>query len=671
LALCRKVLIYRDIDIPFSVASLAALPYESMVKELKLAVPSIQSDFSRLQTVAMVGEELSHLWDQEGLLLLFQGLQSNAKWWHILSSLGMKVDLKVFQSSDAAVRDKFIRSIVPELFERSNMDLEMVSEYCRQFDLEPEYASLTYAELLLTATPTSPADFTWAGKVRAAVENVHDRSLLQRLRDVMHRICPLDYEKIRFVCTWITDLLAAEDSPEDAFGEESDYTTSSFAARKSRRAGDTASAIAERGVAHELETYNRYLGIVAYLASLKFPRSATAAIPYPEGVPSPYRGVGNVYQERIPLWPLMEDPWSVLDALLTALPESAVKLAPLCGPLRLDKSDFNVRKIIALYSRMTSTTTAAAAAVSVEVRSASYVEGKRAAMAAASEAIDVSLIGPLQQMELWHWIYERELKAGDDDNALAALQTALSIAKQNADVLMSQSNIKPSRQFADGSAGDGTMLTYFSEEMRTVRCRCTIRAFTASIADCPRVCAMVVASITNPPALVRHMFEVMLSVCWDVQMQDATKLGTPVTSFSLSQCTPGKAMMDFVSTSAAAISEISRHCGLDQASPATSPTGSAAAQTTQLELIRYNLIGRMLSDVDTSNSGEGSGAAATAGILAGGARKGLWDAGAEVSYNPGEADQRRREDIYLSLSIAAVVMSCSSSAQRYCACVFI
>jgi hypothetical protein len=162
------------------------------------------------------------------------------------------------------------------------------------------------------------------------------------------------------------------------------------------------------------------------------------------------------------------------------------------------------------------------------------------------------------------------------------------------------------------------------------------------------------------------MFEATIAVCWDLQMQDVAKLGTPVTAFSLSQSSPGKTMMEFVSKSSAAINEISRHCGLDQSSPATSPTGAAAAQTTQLELLRYNLIGRMLSDVDTSSSSaDVSGASAAAGALAGSARKGMWDAGAEVTYNPGEADKRRREDIYLSLSIAAVVQSCSSSSQRY------
>eukprot|EP01034_Spumella_vulgaris_P036472 gene36472-44984_t len=93
LQLSRKILVYRDIDTPFAVACLAALQYESMVRELKAAVPSIQSDFSRLRVVAMVGEELAHLWDQEALLVVFQGLQTNARWWHVRTSFGIKLDL--------------------------------------------------------------------------------------------------------------------------------------------------------------------------------------------------------------------------------------------------------------------------------------------------------------------------------------------------------------------------------------------------------------------------------------------------------------------------------------------------------------------------------------------------------------------------------------------------
>ena len=106
LALSRKLLVYRDIDMPFAVATLSALPYNHMVRELRLAMPSIQSDFSRLQTVALVGEELAQLWDMEELLLMFQALQHNAKWWHILTSIGVKVDQRAFQGGDAMQRER-------------------------------------------------------------------------------------------------------------------------------------------------------------------------------------------------------------------------------------------------------------------------------------------------------------------------------------------------------------------------------------------------------------------------------------------------------------------------------------------------------------------------------------------------------------------------------------
>lgn len=74
LCLSRKVLSYREIDTSLAVACLVMLPYDAMVRELKGAVPSIQSDFSRLRTVACVGEELARLWDQEALLVVFQGI---------------------------------------------------------------------------------------------------------------------------------------------------------------------------------------------------------------------------------------------------------------------------------------------------------------------------------------------------------------------------------------------------------------------------------------------------------------------------------------------------------------------------------------------------------------------------------------------------------------------
>jgi hypothetical protein len=138
--LCRQILSFRNIDVSLSVSCLVVLPYELMVKELKSAVPSIQSDFSRLRTVAIIGEELARLWNEDSLLNIFQGIQTNARWWHILSSIGVKVDPRAFQSSDLKLRETCVRSVIKPLLEKSHLNLEKTLEYCSQFHIEPEFA---------------------------------------------------------------------------------------------------------------------------------------------------------------------------------------------------------------------------------------------------------------------------------------------------------------------------------------------------------------------------------------------------------------------------------------------------------------------------------------------------------------------------------------------------
>jgi uncharacterized membrane protein YgcG len=789
------VLIYREIDITFSVACLAALSYETMVKELKSAVPSFQSDFSRLKIVAQVGEELSHLWDQEPLLLLFQGLQTNAKWWHILSQLGIKVDLRVFQSPDAALRERFIRSVIPELFEKGGMDLEMVTEYCRQFDLEPEYATLTYIELLLTSpVPSAPGDLSWAGKVRSAAHAVEEPALLQCLRELLLRVHALDYEKIRYVCTWITDLLAAEeeeegdDSVENANSSSSttaaaDTTTTSTSAAEEEEhdvsmdastttGGGSSSSSSSgrlkpsslRGKAQkvsssghrgsrgsEREAYHRLLEIAGYLSGLKFPKEATALIRVSEvqatsplqlatvrsssgsaaastggagsGAArrsySPYAGVtSSLHQERIPMWALLDEPWAVLEPLLTNVPEAAGKLAPLCPPLRIDKSEFSFRKALAMYARMTSHTSAggSACAVAVVAGTSSSKESKLAAFQSAAEAIETSAFSPQQQAELWCWVYAREICAGDDEQALRALQAGLKVAEAHTALVMRSSYSIPGAGSANGS--ETTFFSYFTTEMRFVNCKRTIKRFGDEyLTDFPKVRHLLLSCIAQPQALVRCLLDVVVELSWDWYVRGMLQLGTPLSCYALSQYRPNHAVQAFVAQAGRVVDEIAAHCGLNLPPAAATATasgggggGSAAAQegaaaanttTTQLELLRHNMIGRMLSDVDTSggsggagNSGgsggskgdgssSGSGGsggsmlAAGSGTGGGGnpssaaAAIGFWGLagtgtgdGSDASYVPSAAERRRREDVYLSMGIAVLVLTCSSPSQR-------
>jgi hypothetical protein len=195
MALGRKIITYRDVDIPFAVACLSTVPFESMVKELKSAVPSIQSDFSRLRTVAMIGEQLSQMWQQEESLLLFQSLQTNAKWWHILASYGIKIDSRAFQSPNAQQRDDCIRSVVPLLLQRTG-DISLAMEYCNQFDLEAHYASTCYIEHILVSKPLQIASTLWASNIKKVCSTVEERLIIDSLQQILPKIHPLDYEKV-------------------------------------------------------------------------------------------------------------------------------------------------------------------------------------------------------------------------------------------------------------------------------------------------------------------------------------------------------------------------------------------------------------------------------------------------------------------------------------------
>lgn len=295
LALSKKVLSYREIDTLYATACLILLPYDAMVKELKAAVPSIQSDFSRLRTVAVVGEELARMWDQENLLAVFQGLQTNARWWHTLSTLGLRIDPRTFQSSDPVQREQCIRAVVPQLLEKGGMDLEMAIEYCRQFDIEPEYGALCYIQLVLLQPPTNISDAMWIGQVRRAALRVEESSLLSTLRKLLPQLNSLDYEKIIFVCMWLLDLMCDEEDTavgQDVDEEDVTVTSGGLTVTRKPRAStlgvvsskpfssnaptsSSSSSPAGNSNTSEADSYKRYVDVSSFLASIQFPHNAT------------------------------------------------------------------------------------------------------------------------------------------------------------------------------------------------------------------------------------------------------------------------------------------------------------------------------------------------------------------------------------------------------------
>ena len=140
------------------------------------------------------------MWSQEDLLGVFQSLQTNAKWWHTLASHGIKIDPRAFQSSVQIQRETCIRSVVPELLQKSGLNLDLAVEYCCQFDVEGSFATLCYIEQLLLAPPSNPSETTWMKMIRQASSTLEETALITLYSRVLKKLSALDYEKV-IVCT--------------------------------------------------------------------------------------------------------------------------------------------------------------------------------------------------------------------------------------------------------------------------------------------------------------------------------------------------------------------------------------------------------------------------------------------------------------------------------------
>ena len=537
LALCRKVLTYREIDVSFGVACLSALSLEAAEKELKAAVPSIQSDYSRLQTVALVGEEISHLWDNEDFLLLFQGLQTNARWWHTLASIGLSIDYKLFQSSDSAERQTYIESIIPTMLHRNGYDLEMATEYCRSFDIEPELASLCFIELLLLQEPTSsnssgnttssagnkvqissnPTSSSWTHRVKAAAVGINQQALLKTLTRVLPRINPLDYEKICFTCIWLLDLMplfgdggtAIERLPEE---DEEDEETHDL--RK-------ASA-----------SYQLYVDICNFLLSTSIPSKIMVLIRQVPALSNFYARLSTsdgLYSLRLPLWPLISHPWTVLDPILETSVDFAEKLLPLCYSLGLDKEEFTARSIFAAFKREVHSDDKDASLATGSYGTISSVASNNAKIDKLfdhmKKVVHERLLHPMSKINLWKWIYEEE-KVKNKVIAIRALQYGLEVLQP----LTAHAN-QQGDMTSTGNTNKFLMLKqYCQEALQELRFEVCVMKFT-SLFPCasylfdilkPLIAANTSSSTTSSTSslelLVKYCMELVIEYAWDCQM---------------------------------------------------------------------------------------------------------------------------------------------------------
>ena len=291
------------------------------------------------------------------------------------------MDARAFQNPDIKIRDACIRSLVPLLLEKSNMNLALTTydlfthslthllthlltrEYSQQFDVEVEFASICYIEKLILLPYSNYND--WIRVLQNASRAVDESKLTDLLMNSVTNIDPLNYEKIRYITRWILDLLSdASDSSSSDVTINSNSTSLSCNSDESRNdihniirtkriTFDTNPPMSDNKYAASAATdsnksgvYKRYNEAASFLCGLMIPVSILLKIPVIAALYDQCHS-DTTHCNRLPMWQLLDDPWGIITPLMSAHPDIAVKLAPLTHLLNINKNEFYVKYITA------------------------------------------------------------------------------------------------------------------------------------------------------------------------------------------------------------------------------------------------------------------------------------------------------------------------------------
>jgi len=159
---------------------------------------------------------------------------------------------------------------------------------------------------VLLSSPTYPQDNRWKQSVRRAASRVSENEILKCLRNILTRLHALDYEKICFVCEWLCDLLADEESSSSSKHET---TAENCDHENTISETDLNYKTMPDALVSEISSYHRYHETVQFLSEIQLPPEATSQIPNPSSSSSTtasiYDGLHAAYLSRLPLWMLL------------------------------------------------------------------------------------------------------------------------------------------------------------------------------------------------------------------------------------------------------------------------------------------------------------------------------------------------------------------------------
>ncbi|OQR91702.1 hypothetical protein ACHHYP_04459 [Achlya hypogyna] len=181
----------RDLALGYLLSMDQPTAYSAFKKQI--VRENVYKDFARLQQLARLGADAARNWEQIAFLNQCNELESNAKWWHHLTLLGIVCEHKAFQSERRDI--KVLQAIVPQLLQATSLDLYCVLEFTRQYNIPDSYPCLLYVKaLLLDAGCTD-----YASRIVGVLEDIHQHELMQMLVGVLGSLPTYDYARLRFV----------------------------------------------------------------------------------------------------------------------------------------------------------------------------------------------------------------------------------------------------------------------------------------------------------------------------------------------------------------------------------------------------------------------------------------------------------------------------------------
>ncbi|XP_071962384.1 kinetochore-associated protein 1-like [Antedon mediterranea] len=210
--LLEKMFGCRYVDVHLALGCLTVLTKQIALTKLKSLTTNAGHSYKKVMRIASVGCEYARYCDETKVLALCQELEVNASWGYRLGKF--KIPFKeAFMSKE--ISDKL--QVLPLLIDNPAVGIDMIKEFCSDFNLDKDDALLMYLEAVLLAPSSSSSSKPFDNVLVANLTmEIGNHSLLAtKLFKILDKVNSYDYTRLTFVLRIIL-IFSVEDSSKMA-----------------------------------------------------------------------------------------------------------------------------------------------------------------------------------------------------------------------------------------------------------------------------------------------------------------------------------------------------------------------------------------------------------------------------------------------------------------------